>query len=97
MSGFEADLDAIGGTADALRSTVDSMASVADHLDGSVCAGLGPGRIREVGAGLVADTRRELDRVLGALAADAALIEQVRSGYLTLDEDVAGRLERGPW
>jgi hypothetical protein len=92
VSGFEADLAAIGVTAGVLGSAAESVAAAVDHLDG--CAGLGPGRLDGVVGALVDDTRRELSGVLHAVTDDAALVESIRGGYATLDEDAADRLRR---
>jgi hypothetical protein len=92
VSGFEADLAAIGVTAGVLGSAAESVAAAADRLDG--CAGLGPGRLDGVVGALIDDTRRELTGVLHAVTDDAALVESIRGGYATLDEDAADRLRR---
>ena len=46
MSGFEADLAAIGVTAGVLGSAAESVSAAVDRLDG--CSGLGPGRLDAV-------------------------------------------------
>lgn len=92
MSGFEADLAAIGVTARVLGSAADSVATAVDRLDG--CAGLGPGRLDGVVGALITDAREELSGVLRAVTADAALVESVRAGYADLDSDAAERLRR---
>ena len=92
MSGFEADLAAIGITARTLGSAAESVSTAADSLDGR--AGLGPGRLDEVAGVLIADTRRELTGVLRAITEDAALVESIRDGYDTVDSDAAEALRR---
>lgn len=92
MSGFEADLAAIGITADVLGSAAESVAAAVDRLDG--CSGLGPGRLDAVTGTLIADTRAELSGVLAAVQDDAALVDSIRGGYAALDDDVAAALRR---
>jgi hypothetical protein len=92
VSGFEADLAAIGVTARTLGSAAESVSTAAARLRG--CAGLGPGRLDEVAGALVADTRRELTGVLRAVTDDAALVESIRHGYADLDSDAAQALRR---
>ena len=92
MSGFEADLAAIGVTAGVLGSAAESVGTAVDRLEG--CSGLGPGRLDGVVGTLLADTRRELSGVLRAVDDDAALVETIRGGYANLDEDAAERLRR---
>jgi 3-oxoacyl-ACP reductase-like protein len=92
VSGFEADLAAIGVTAGVLGSAAESVSTAADRLDGS--AGLGPGRLDEVVGALIAGTRDELSGVLRAVTDDAALVESIRGGYASLDDDAAATLRR---
>ncbi|HEV7648303.1 MAG TPA: hypothetical protein VGP26_09085 [Actinophytocola sp.] len=92
MSGFEADLAAIGITAGVLGSAAESVAAAVDRLDGAT--GLGPGRLDAVTGTLIADTRAELSGLLRAVKDDAALVESIRGGYAALDEDVAASLRR---
>lgn len=92
MSGFEADLAAIGVTADALGAVAESVAASVAGLDG--CAGLGPGRLDAVAGELIADTRAELSGVLHAVRGDAELVQSMRGGYASLDEDAAATLRR---
>jgi hypothetical protein len=92
VSGFEADLAAIGTTAGVLGSAAESVAAAVDRLDGA--AGLGPGRLDTVASALIADTRAELSGVLRAVQDDAALVDSIRSGYAALDEDAAAALRR---
>lgn len=98
MSGFEADLAAIGVTADILGSAAESVTAAVDRLHG--CSGLGTGRLDAVAGALIADIRAELAGVLRAVADDAALVESLRGGYTALDEDAAETLRRaggGRW
>lgn len=92
MSGFEADLAAIGVTADVLGSAAESVATAVARLDG--CSGLGPGRLDTVAGALISDARRELSGVLRAVTDDAALVESARAGYAALDEDAVHTLRR---
>lgn len=92
MSGFEADLAAIGVTAGVLGSAAESVGAAVHKLEG--CAGLGPGRLDAVTGTLIADTRAELSGVLRALTADAEVVESIRGGYASLDEDAAQTLRR---
>jgi hypothetical protein len=92
LSGFEADLVAIGDTASALATAAESVAAAVDRLEG--CSGLGPGRLDAVTGTLIADTRAELSEVRRAVAGDAELVAAVRGGYATLDEDAATALRR---
>lgn len=98
MTGFEADLAAIGVTADVLGSAAESVAAAVAELEG--CAGLGPGRLDTVAGALIADTRQELAGVLRAVTDDAALVESLRAGYTALDDEAAETLRRaggGRW
>ena len=92
MSGFEADLAALGITADVLGGAAESVATAVDRLDG--CSGLGPGRLDSVTGALIADTRAELSGVLAAVRDDAALVEYIRGGYAALDDDIAAAMRR---
>jgi len=92
VSGFEADLAAIGVTAGVLGTAAESVAAAVERLEG--CAGLGPGRLDAVAGGLIADTRAELSGVLRAVTGDAELVESIRGGYASLDEDAAATLRR---
>jgi 3-oxoacyl-ACP reductase-like protein len=92
VSGFEADLAAIGVTAGVLGSAVESVSTAVDRLDG--CAGVGPGRLDGVVGALITGTRDELSGVLRAVTDDAALVESIRGGYASLDEDAAATLRR---
>ncbi|HWM06459.1 MAG TPA: hypothetical protein VNP92_29305 [Actinophytocola sp.] len=92
MSGFEADLAAIGVTAAVLGSAAESVSGAVDRLDG--CAELGPGRLDSVVGALIADTRQELTGVLRAVTDDAAMVESIRGGYADRDADVIDRLRR---
>lgn len=94
MPGYEADLDAIAAAAGALRDTAETLSAAARHLDGGVCASLGPGRLGPVAADLTSDARADLNRVLAAIAEDARLAEQARSGYESLDRAAAESLTR---
>lgn len=98
MSGFEADLAAIGATARVLAAAAESVSGALDELDG--CAGLGPGRLDGAVGGLLADTRQELTAVLRAVTDDAALVESIGRGYAELDDAALDRLRRaggGRW
>ncbi|OLF15692.1 hypothetical protein [Actinophytocola xanthii] len=96
MSGFEAELAALGVTAGVLGSAAESLSAAVDGLSG--CAELGPGRLDEVAGALVADTRAELAGVFRAVAADAELVRSVRDGYAEVDENAGARFrELGPW
>jgi 3-oxoacyl-ACP reductase-like protein len=92
VSGFEADLAAIGITAGVLGNAAEAVAAAVDRLDGA--SGLGPGRLDAVTGALIAGTRDELSGVLGAVKDDAALVESIRGGYAALDEDIAASLRR---
>jgi len=92
LSGFEADLAAIGVTASVLGSAAESVEAAAARLEG--CSGLGPGRLDAVAGSLIADTRAELSAVLRAVTDDAALVESIRGGYASLDDDAAESLRR---
>lgn len=92
MSGFEADLAAIGTTAAVLAAAVESVGDAVHRLEG--CAGLGPGRLDAVAGTLISDTRTELSGVLRAVRADAKLVESMRGGYAALDDDAAAALRR---
>jgi hypothetical protein len=92
VSGFEADLAAIGVTADVLGAAAESVGAAVHKLEG--CAGLGPGRLDAVTGTLIADTRAELSGVLRALTGDAELVESIRGGYDSLDADAAETLRR---
>lgn len=92
MSGFEADLAAIGVTAGVLGSAAEEVSAAVDRLEG--CSGLGPGRLDAVAGALIADTRAELADVLRAVRDDAAHVESIRGGYASLDEDTAETLRR---
>ncbi|MPZ81068.1 MAG: hypothetical protein GEV28_12020 [Actinophytocola sp.] len=92
MSGFEADLAAIGVTARVLGAAAESVSGAVDKLDG--CAGLGPGRLDAVVGELIAGTREELTAVLRAVGDDAALVESIGGGYAALDDAALDRLRR---
>jgi hypothetical protein len=92
LSGFEADLAAIGVTASVLGSAAESVETAAERLGG--CSGLGPGRLDAVTGALIDDTRAELTSVLRAVKDDAALVESIRGGYESLDDDAAASLRR---
>jgi 3-oxoacyl-ACP reductase-like protein len=92
VTGFEADLAAIGTTAGVLGNAAEAVAAAVDRLDGA--SGLGPGRLDAVTGELIAGTRDELTGVLRAVKDDAALVESIRGGYAALDEDIAASLRR---
>ncbi len=92
MSGFEADLAAIGVAARSLAAAAESVAAATDRLEG--CAQLGPGRLDAVAGELIDRTRGELSGVLRAVTGDAALAESVRDEYAALDADAADALRR---
>lgn len=94
MSGYRADLDAITAAASVLRSTVDSLASVRDRLDTTVCAGIGPERLGAVAASLTEDARADLDRVRRAVIEDAELVDLAARGYADADRAAAELLAR---
>lgn len=87
MTGFEADLAAIGITAGVLGNAAEAVAAAVDRLDGA--SGLGPGRLDAVTGALIAGARDELSGVLGAVQDDAALVESIRGGYAALDDNIA--------
>jgi hypothetical protein len=93
MSGYRADPDAIGAAARVLRETSDSVASARDHLDADVCAGIGPGRLAAVAAGLTGEARRDLDGVLRAVVENAELALATARGY-TEDDQAAAEVFR---
>lgn len=96
MSGFEADLAAIGVTARVLGSAGESLTAAVDGLSGG--GELGSDRLDAAVAALLADTRAELTGVLRAVTADAELVEAVRDGYASTEADAAARFgEPGPW
>jgi hypothetical protein len=94
VPGYEADLDAIAAAAAALRDTTEALSTAARHLDGEVCASLGPGRLGPVTADLTSAAREDLDRVLAAIVEDARLAGEAGSGYANLDQAAADSLTR---
>lgn len=94
MSGFEADLAAAAASARLLRSTADSVSSAAERLDGNTCARLGPGRLPALAAGLIEDTKRDLDSALAVLGEHAELVDSVLGQYAELDSSAAELLRR---
>jgi hypothetical protein len=95
LSGYRADLDAITAAAGVLRAAVDSLSTVAAHLDVGVCASIAPGRLSAVAAAITEDARDALDTVRRAVVDDAGLADAAARGYADADwaaaQQLAGR------
>lgn len=94
MSGYQADPDAIGAAAGVLRETLGTVATARDHLDASVCAGIGPGRLATVAARRTEEARRDLDGVLRAITEDAERAHAAARQYTDADQAAADLLTR---
>lgn len=94
MSGYRADSDAIRTAGRMLDDTVDAVAGALAHLDVGGCANLGPGRLGPAAAALTEEARQDLDRVLGSIAADAALLRSAVAAYAEQDRRSADELTR---
>ncbi|GAB3470732.1 hypothetical protein [Actinophytocola sediminis] len=96
MSGFETDLAGIGVTAAVLADTADSLTTTVDGLTGG--GTLGPGRLDQATAALIAATREQLTGLLAEVTAEAAMLASVRADYTAADEDARAALRRvDPW
>jgi hypothetical protein len=73
---------------------LDSVATARDHLDADVCAGVGPGRLATVAAGLTGEARRDLDDVLRAITENAELALAAARRYTEADQAAADLLRR---
>jgi len=94
VSGYRADLDAIGAAGRVLRDTVDTVSAALGHLDGGVCATVGPGRLGAALAGLTEDARSDLRRVLGSVTEDAERVRAAVREYAEHDQAAADELVR---
>lgn len=92
MTGYAADLPAIGATAAALRSSADAL-----DVDLTVSGVVGPGRLGPAVAALLTGVRSDLDQARGTVAALSEEVDRVRTAYAALDTDVATGFDQGPW
>lgn len=91
MTGFEADLPAMDAAATALRGATDSLA-VTVSPPGDV----GPGRLGEVVATLLATAESDLAAARAAAADLADSVVHVRNTYADLDTDAVTRFDLDP-
>ena len=94
MPGYRADLEAIGAAGRVLRETVDTVSAALGHLDGGVCATIGPGPLGAAVAGFTEDARSDLGRVLGTVTEDAELVRAAAREYAEHDQVAADELTR---
>ena len=94
MSGYRADLDAIGAASAVLRRTVDTVSAAEVGLDPADCASLGPGRLGTLASAMTEDAGVELRAALAAIGTDAELVDAAGRGYAEHDQETADLLTR---
>jgi hypothetical protein len=91
MTGFEADLPAIGSAAKALRAAADAL-TVQLVPPGDV----GPGRLGPAVAALLRSAEDDLANARTAVTDLSAGVRKVRDTYADLDTNAASRFDLGP-
>jgi hypothetical protein len=92
MTGFEADLPAIGAAAATLRSAVDAL-----DVDLSPGGDVGPGRLGQAVSTLLATAAADVARAVATVTALSDEAARARDGYAELDTGAANRFDQGPW
>ncbi|MFL6119805.1 hypothetical protein [Actinophytocola sp.] len=91
MTGFEADLPAIGSAAAALRTAADSLA-----VELAPPGDVGPGRLGPAVAALLATASADLASARTTVTEMSASVARVRDTYADLDMGAASRFDQGP-
>lgn len=91
MTGFEADLPAIGSAAKALSAATDALA-VSFSPPGDV----GPGRLGPAVTALLGTAESTVTTARSTVTALSETVTRVRDTYAELDTDSANRFDLGP-